>query len=382
MNIRAVRTRVGITTVGLLLLSVSALRAESKMEKKPFGRLSDGQSIELYTLTNAHGMQVSITSYGATVVSLRVPGRQGKVADVALGYDSVDGYVAGKAYFGATVGRYGNRIAHAKFTLDGVTYNLAKNDGDNTLHGGKMGFNKRVWQAREVPAKEGQALELSYGSKDGEEGYPGALRASVTFTLPRDRDALVIEYQATTDKGTVVNLTNHTYFNLSGEGQGDILKHQLELDASHFTPVDETLIPTGEIRPTKGTPFDFTKPFEIGARIGANDPQIKFGKGYDHNWVLDRGEKTGLIEAAEVFDPQSGRVLQVYTTEPGIQFYTGNFLDGSEHGKGGKAYGYRSAFCLETQHFPDSPNKPAFPSTELKPGKEYRSTTEYRFSVR
>jgi aldose 1-epimerase len=369
-------------TVGLLLLSVSGLRAESKMEKKPFGYLSDGQAIELYSLSNGRGMQVAITNYGATVVSLRVPGRQGKIDDVALGYDSVAGYVAGKAYFGATVGRYGNRIAHAKFVLDGTTYRLAKNDGENTLHGGAIGFNKRIWQAREVPSPLGQALELSYVSKDGEEGYPGTLRASVTFTLPQDRDTLVIEYRATTDKDTVVNLTNHTYFNLGGEGNGDILKHQIELDASHFTPVDETLIPTGEVRATKGTPFDFTKPAEIGARIGENDPQIKFGKGYDHNWVLDRGENSGLVEAAEVFDPQSGRVLQVYTTEPGIQFYTGNFLDGTEHGKGGKGYGYRSAFCLETQHFPDSPNKPAFPSTELKPGKDYRSTTEYRFSVR
>jgi aldose 1-epimerase len=382
MNIRAVRRGMGVTTVGLLLLSGSGSRAESKVEKKPFGQLSDGQSVELYTLTNAHGMQVSITNYGATVVSLKVPGRPGQIDDVALGYDSIDGYVGGKAYFGATVGRYGNRIAHAKFMLDGNTYNLTKNDGENTLHGGKIGFNKRVWQSREVASKVGQALELTYLSKDGEEGYPGTLHASVTFTLPRDRDALVIEYQATTDKDTVVNLTNHTYFNLGGEGHGDILKHRLELVASHFTPVDATLIPTGEIRAVKGTPFDFTELFEIGARIGDDDPQMKFGKGYDHNWVLDRGGKGELIQAAVVFDPQSGRVLQVYTTEPGIQFYTGNFLDGSEHGKGGKSYAYRSAFCLETQHFPDSPNKPAFPSTELKPRKEYRSTTEYRFSMR
>jgi aldose 1-epimerase len=377
-----VELRGGMIAVGLVLLSLSGLRAESKMEKRPFGQLADGQAIELYTLTNAHGMQVAITNYGATVVELKVPGRQGKLDDVALGYDNVDGYVAGKAYFGVTVGRYGNRIGHAKFALNGTTYQLAKNDGDNTLHGGKIGFNKKVWQAREVPSKQGQALELSYVSPDGEEGYPGTLRATVTFTLPRDRDALVIDYHATADKDTVVNLTNHTYFNLSGEGHGDILKHQVELEASHFTPVDETLIPTGEIRATKGTPLDFTKPFEIGARIGDNDTQMKFGKGYDHNWVLDQGGKGSLVEAAVVFDPQSGRELKVYTTEPGIQFYSGNFLDGSEHGKGGKAYGYRNGFCLETQHFPDSPNKPAFPSTELKPGKEYRSTTEYRFSVR
>ncbi len=370
-----------ITAVGLALLSAPGLRAESKMEKKTFGQLPDGAAIELYTLTNAHGMQVAITNYGATVVTLKVPGRQGKIDDVALGYDSVDGYVAGKAYFGSTVGRYGNRIAHGKFKLNGTVYHLARNNGENSLHGGNIGFNKKVWQAREVPSKQGQSLEFSYVSKDGEEGYPGTLRSTVTFTVPQDRDALVIEYRATTDKDTVVNLTNHTYFNLSGQGNGDILKDQLKLNASHFTPVDENLIPTGEIRATKGTPFDFTKPFAIGARIEANDTQLKFGKGYDHNWVLDRSEKSSLIEGAEVFDPQSGRVLQVYTTEPGIQFYTGNFLDG-ERGKDGKTYGRRSAFCLETQHYPDSPNKPAFPSTVLKAGREYRSTTEYRFSVR
>ena len=382
MNIPGVRRGMGIAAVGLLLLSVSSLQAESKMEKKPFGQLSDGQAIDLYTLTNAHGMQVAITNYGAAIVSIKVPGRQGKMDDVALGYDTLDGYVSDKAFLGATVGRYGNRIGHAKFTLGGTEYNLAKNNGENTLHGGKVGFNKKVWQAREVPSGGEQSLELSYVSKDGEEGYPGTLRASVTFTLPNDRNALIIDYRATTDKTTVVNLTNHTYFNLSGEGHGDILKYQLELDASHFTPVDQTLIPTGEILATKGTPLDFSKPVEIGARINDNDPQLKFGKGYDHNYVLDRNGKPGLIEAAEVFDPQSGRVLQVYTTEPGIQFYTGNFLQGEEHGKGGKVYTYRSAFCLETQHFPDSPNKPSFPSTELKPGQEYRSTTEFRFSVR
>jgi len=382
MNIPGVRRGMGIAAVGLLLLSVSSLQAESKMEKKPFGQLPDGQAIDLYTLTNAHGMQVAITNYGAAVVSIKVPGRQGKMDDVALGYDTLDGYVSDKAFLGATVGRYGNRIGHAKFTLGGTEYNLAKNNGENTLHGGKVGFNKKVWQAREVPSGGEQSLELSYVSKDGEEGYPGTLRASVTFTLPNDRNALIIDYRATTDKTTVVNLTNHTYFNLSGEGHGDILKYQLELDASHFTPVDQTLIPTGEILATKGTPLDFSKPVEIGARINDNDPQLKFGKGYDHNYVLDRNGKPGLIEAAEVFDPQSGRVLQVYTTEPGIQFYTGNFLQGEEHGKGGKVYTYRSAFCLETQHFPDSPNKPSFPSTELKPGQEYRSTTEFRFSVR
>jgi aldose 1-epimerase len=352
------------------------------MEKKPFGRIPDVQMIDLYTLTNAHGMQVGITNYGATVVSLNVPDRRGKIDDVALGYDSGDGYVGGKAYFGATVGRYGNRIAHAKFTLHGTSYSLAKNDGENSLHGGKIGFNKKVWQAREVTSQLGQSLEFSYVSVDGEEGYPGTVRVTVTFSVPKDRNALVIEYRATTDKDTVINLTNHTYFNLSGEGHGDVLKHELELDASQFTPVDETLIPTGEIRATKGTPLDFTKPFVIGARIGDSDPQLKVGRGYDHNWVLDRSGKEGLVEAAEVFDPQSGRVLQVYTTEPGVQFYSGNFLDGSEHGKGGKSYGRRSGFCLETQHFPDSPNKPAFPTTELKPGREYRSTTEYRFSVR
>jgi aldose 1-epimerase len=382
--------RTAVAPFALLLVFTSLVfvksQAKSKVEptmiqKTPFGKLADGQSVDLYTLNNAHGMTVEITNYGATVVAIKVPDRQGKIDDVALGYDSVEGYVAGKAYIGATVGRYANRIGHGQFVLDGKTYTLPKNNGENTLHGGTVGFSMKMWQAREIPSGHGQSIEFSLISPDGDQGFPGTMHTTVTFTLPRDRNGLVIEYHATTDKNTVLNLTNHTYFDLSGEGNGNILQDQLKLYASHFTPIDATLIPTGEIRATKGTPLDFSQATAIGARIDADDPEIKFGKGYDHGYVLDR-TKPGLMLAAEVFDPHSGRVLDVLTTQPGIQLYTSNFLDGSEKGKGGKPYNYRSAFCLETQHYADSPNKPNFPSTELKPGETFSSTTEYRFSVR
>jgi aldose 1-epimerase len=323
-------------------------------------------------------MQVAITNYGGRVVKLIVPDRNGKMDDIVLGFDDLAGYLGNNPYFGALIGRYGNRIGGAKFTLDGKEYHLAANDGPNSLHGGLKGFDKVVWTAHEVPGNH-PALELTYLSKDGEEGYPGNLKVKVVYTL-MGNNALQIDYSATTDKNTVLNLTNHSYFNLAGEGNGDILKTMLTLDASQFTPVDANLIPTGETRKVEGTPFDFRKATAIGERIDGDDEQLKLGKGYDHNFVLERSGH-GLQLAARAVDPDSGRVLQVLTTQPGIQFYTGNFLDGTIHGKGGKVYGHRSAFCLETQHFPDSPNKPSFPSAELKPGQTYHETTVFKFSI-
>jgi aldose 1-epimerase len=361
--------------------SSTAAQTKAAMKKQPFGKTEDGRSVDLYTLTNKSGMEVAITNFGGIVVALKVPDRNGKLDDVVLGYDNLDGYTSNTAYFGAIIGRYGNRIAHGEFALDGVTYHLPQNDGDNTLHGGKVGFNKRVWTAKDVSGSQGPALELTYLSKDGEEGFPGNLNVRVVYTLT-DKNELRIEYFATTDKPTVVNLTNHSYFNLAGQGNGDILGHEVALHADRFTPVDQALIPTGELRAVKGTPFDFTKPTAIGARINQDDQQLKVGRGYDHNWVLNGGGRGGLSLAAEAYDPKSGRVLDVLTTEPGIQFYTGNFLDGTIHGKGGKVYNLRYGFCLETQHFPDSPNHPSFPPTLLKPGQEYKSTTVFRFSTR
>jgi aldose 1-epimerase len=372
------------TSSVLLMLAIvgaaggAADKANSGISKKTFGTMPDGRAIDLFTLTNSHGMRVTITNYGGIVVSILAPDRSGKPGDVVLGFDNLEGYLAKEPYFGALVGRYGNRIGNARFKLDGVEYKLPANNGPNSLHGGLRGFDKRVWTAREVHG-EHPALELTYLSKDGEEGYPGNLSAKVVYTLTED-NALRIDYTATTDKDTVLNLTNHSYFNLAGEGSGYNLKHEIMIYADRFTPIDGTLIPTGELRKVGNTPFDFRKPALIGARIDADDEQIRFGKGYDHNFVLNRSG-TGLSLAARVTDAESGRVLEVLTTQPGLQFYTGNFLDGSIHGKGGKSYGRRSAFCLETQHFPDSPNKPSFPSTVLKPGETYRESTVFRFST-
>jgi aldose 1-epimerase len=370
--------------MGAILMSTlaasSAVARPGSTKKSSFGKTPDGQDVDLYTLTNKNGVEAAISTYGGVVVSLKVPDRDGKLGDVVLGFDSVDGYVSDKSYFGAIIGRYGNRIGHGQFSLDGKTYTLAKNNGENTLHGGNKGFNKAVWTAKEIPAKDGQALELTYLSKDSEEGFPGNLHVRVVYTLT-DSNALRIDYSATTDKDTVVNLTNHSYFNLAGPGSGDILGDVLTIEADKFTPVDAGLIPTGELRDVAGTPFDFRKPTAIGTSINSDDEQIKLGGGYDHNFVLRRKMGAPISLAARVVDPKTGRVLEVWTTEPGIQFYTGNFLDGSAHGKGGISYAKRSAFCLETQHFPDSPNKPKFPSTELKPGKRYHTTTIYRFST-
>ena len=352
--------------------------AKPGIKMSEFGKMPDGQTVDLYTLNNSSGMRVAITNYGGRVVSLIVPDRNGRMDDIVLGFDDLAGYLANNPYFGALIGRYGNRIGGAKFTLDGKEYHLAANDGPNSLHGGIKGFDKVVWKARGVPGTH-PALELTYLSKDGEEGYPGNLKVKVVYTL-MGNNALQIDYSATTDKDTVLNLTNHSYFNLSGQGNGDILKTQMTIHAGQFTPVDANLIPTGQIRKVEGTPFDFRKSTAIGERINGDDEQLKLGRGYDHDFVLDRSGR-GLAPAARAVDPDSGRVLEVLTTQPGIQFYTGNFLDGTIHGKGGKVYGHRYAFCLETQHFPDSPNKPNFPSTELKPGQTYHETTVFKFSI-
>ena len=367
----------------MLMTTLAPLGATPKSgstEKKPFGKTPDGQPVDLYVLSNKNGVEAAITNYGGAVVSLKVPDRNGKFGDVVLGYDALDGYVNDKSYFGAIVGRYGNRIGHAQFSIDGKTYTLAKNNGENSLHGGIKGFNKAVWAAKELPAKNGQSLELTYLSKDGEEGFPGNLHVRVVYTLT-DSNELKIEYSATTDKKTVVNLTNHTYFNLAGPGSGDILGHQLVIEADKFTPVDASLIPTGELRDVPGTPLDFGKATAIGARIDQDDEQLKLGHGYDHNFVLRRAAGAPISLAARVVEPNTGRVLEVWTTEPGVQFYTGNFLDGTARGKGGLTYARRSAFCLETQHFPDSPNQPKFPSVVLNPGEKYSTTTTYKFTT-
>lgn len=363
-----------LSLVAALALAIPcSMHAKVTVTRKAFGKIPDGTAVELFTLKNDK-IEASITNLGATIVSLKVPDRAGKMGDVVLGFDSPADYYAGKSYFGAVVGRYGNRIAKGRFSLDGHQYTLAKNDnGVNHLHGGAKGFDKAVW----MPRVDGDALELTYLSKDGEEGYPGNLKATVRYSLTDS--GLRIDYSATTDKDTVANITNHSYFNLAGGG--DILKHEIAIFASRFTPVDSTLIPTGELRQVAGTPFDFRTPHVIGSRINAKDEQLKFGKGYDQNWVLDH-TGAGLTPAARVYDPSSGRVLEVLTTQPGLQFYTGNFLDGSAKGKGGHAYQFRGALCLETQHFPDSPNHPNFPSTELKPGQTFHSATEFRFSTK
>jgi aldose 1-epimerase len=361
--------------------SLSSQEMRGTIRKQSFGKTANGEQIDLYSLANKKGMEVSITNYGATVVTLRVPDRAGKAADVVLGYDTLEGYENGKAYFGATVGRYANRIAGGKFSIDGKTYALPKNDGPNTLHGGMVGFNKKAWKAREIPSNDAAAVEFTYLSAEGEEGFPGNLSVKVVFTLPADRNELQIAYAATTDKDTVLNLTNHSYFNLAGEGSGDILDHVLTLHAKQFTPVDKTLIPTGELRDVKNTPLDFTSATVIGKRISDSYEQLIVGKGYDHNWVLASSNAKALRVVAEAYEPKSGRTLEVLTTEPGVQFYSGNFLDGSS-GKGNKPYPQRSAFCLETQHFPDSPNHPNFPRTLLKPNEVFHSETVFRFSAK
>jgi aldose 1-epimerase len=357
-----------------LTLVPLASHLEAKVTKSVFGDMPDGTKVEIYTLEEG-AIKARVMTYGARLVSLEVPDRSGKVADIVLGYESLAGYTADpKSYFGSIVGRYGNRIAHATFTLDGKRYQLPANDGANSLHGGIKGFDKLLWQGHEIP----HGVELTVVSKDGDQGYPGTLTARVRYTL--EGHALKIEYFATTDKDTVLNLTNHSYFNLAGEGQGTILNHLVMIPADRYTPVDSGLIPTGELAPVAGTPLDFHHPTAIGARINDDNEQMKLGGGYDHNYVLN-GKMGVLQQAARVVEPTTGRVLTVETTQPGVQFYSGNFLDGTLHGKHGHVYVKRSGFCLETQHFPDSPNHPKFPTSELKPGETYHETTIFTFST-
>jgi aldose 1-epimerase len=357
--------------------SSDPVTATGQVTGKPFGMLPDGTAAELFTLRNANGAEARMTSYGGIVTHLFVPDRAGKLGDVVLGYDSLAGYLQNSPYFGCLVGRFGNRIADAKFSLEGKSYQLAKNDGANTLHGGLKGFDKVIWQAKPVVSMLGPALELRYLSPDGEEGYPGNLTVTAVYTLTHD-NALRLDFTATTDQATVVNLTHHSYFNLAGAG--DILNHELMIPAEQFTPVSASLIPTGELRALKGTPLDFSTPTKIGARINQPDEQLKLGRGYDHNFVLNNPSRN-LVLAARVFEPTTGRVMEVETTEPATQFYSGNFLDGTITGKGGQVYHQRTGLCIEPQHFPDSPNQPAFPSTVLRPGETYTNTISYKFSV-
>jgi len=344
--------------------------------KTRWGVLLTGEEIALYTLRNVHGLEASITNYGGRLVTLKTPDRNGHFDDIVLGFDDLDGYLGKNPYFGALVGRYANRIANAEFALDGTTYKLARNNGQNALHGGLKGFDKVAWKAHQ----DGASLRLEYISVDGEEGYPGTLTATVAYTLTDD-DELKVDYAATTDKKTVLNLTNHSYFDLAGQGSGNILDHIVTIAADRFTPVNAHLIPTGELRPVEGTPFDFTRPRRVGDRIDGDDEQLRFGVGYDHNFVLNRSG-SGPSFAARASHPKSGRTLEVLTTQPGVQFYTGNHLAESlAKGKGGVVYGFRSGFCFETQHFPDSPNQPSFPSAVLAPGERYQHTTVFRFST-
>lgn len=366
-----------ISAVVVLLMCV--LLANAQVTKESFGTV-DGQGVDLYTLKNRNGMEAKITNYGGIVTSLKVPDKNRKFDDVVLGFNDLDSYLKGHPYFGAAIGRYGNRIAKGRFTLNGVEYKLAVNNGENTLHGGIKGFDKVVWTAAEEKSLAGPAVRMTYLSKDGEEGYPGNLSVTMVYTLT-NKNELRIDYIANTDKDTVLNLTHHSYFNLDGEGNGDILNHRLMLNASRFTPTDAGSIPTGELRSVTGTPFNFLKPMVIGARINQDEEQLKLGNGYDHNFVVN-GRMGTLRQAARVSAPISGRVMEVWTTEPGVQLYTGNFLDGTLTGKSGKIYQRRYGFCLETQHYPDSPNKPNFPTTTLKKGTSFHSTTIYRFSAK
>lgn len=347
--------------------------------KSDFGTTPDGKAVELYTLRNSQGMEATIMTYGGIVTSLKVPDKNGALTDVVLGYDNLDGYLKSTPYFGALIGRYGNRIAHGQFTLDGKTYTLATNNGANSLHGGLKGFDKQVWTARPLPTANGPALILTYVSLGGEEGYPGTLSVTAIYSITEDNE-LRVDFSATTSEKTVVNLTHHSYFNL--RGSGDVLGHVVYINSDKFTPVDSGLIPTGELRPVTGTPFDFRLPATIGARINStNDEQIVLGNGYDHNWVLNK-QGNELSLAAEVYEPTTGRLMEVWSTEPATQFYSGNFLDGSITGKGGWVYKFRDGFCFEPQHYPDSPNHPAFPTTELSPGETYKNTIIYKFSTK
>lgn len=370
------------TYSAIVLLLNSTASGQAKITKASFGKTADGQNVDIFTLTNKRGLEVKITNFGGIITSLKVPDRNGKLDDIVLGFDNLDAYVKGNPYFGALIGRYGNRIAKGRFTLNGHEYKLAVNNGENHLHGGIKGFDKVVWTAQPARIRDGVALKLTYLSKDGEEGYPGNLKVIVVYRLMNTNE-LKISYSATTDKDTVVNLTSHSYFNLAGQGNGDILNHELFINAARFTPTDAGSIPTGELKSVTGTPFDFQNSAmqKIGTRINNDDEQLKFGNGYDHNFVLN-GPIGKLHQAAVAYEPTSGRLMEIWTTEPGIQFYSGNFLDGTLTGKDGKVYQRRFGFCLETQHFPDSPNQPSFPTTVLRKGELYHSLTIHKFKTR
>jgi aldose 1-epimerase len=380
------RTAVRLGAVLLLAGGVGAVSASSSfaggsatITKQPFGTTTAGEAVDVYTLTN-NGIKIKILTYGGTLQTIDMPDRHGHVANVALGFDNLADYQAKSPYFGCLIGRYGNRIAKGTFTLDGVTYHLPINNPPNSLHGGTVGFDKRVWRATPLQGRHTVGLELRLTSADGDQGYPGTLQVRAVYTLT-NRNQIRIDYHATTDKATVVNLTNHSYFNLDGEGAGTIYDHVLRINADRYTPVDATLIPTGALDPVAGTPLDFRRPTPIGARIRTNFQQLLFGQGYDHNFVLNRKDDRSLVLAAKVSDRRNGRVLEMFTDQPGIQFYSGNFLDGTLVGTGGRVYRQSDGFALETQHFPDSPNKPAFPSTVLRPGQTYQTTTVYQFST-
>lgn len=370
--------------LSLMIATLPANAAGLSSEHKAFGKTNDGTPVEQYILRNSHGLQATVITYGATLQSLKVPDKNGNTEDIVLGFDNVQGYQAGTAYFGATIGRYGNRLANGAFELDGKHYQVPKNDGPNALHGGTQGFDKRVWKAEPSKTDDSVGVTLTYLSKDGEMGFPGNMKTEVTYSLT-EKNELRIEYKASTDKPTVLNLTNHSYFNLAGAGNGNVLKQLVTLHADHYTPVNAKLIPTGELLAVSSTPMDFTQPTAIGQNIKADHPQLKFAEpehgGFDFNWVLDAEGDIGQL-AADVLDPVSGRRLQLYTTEPGLQFYTSNFLDGTVRGKAGKVYPHWGAFTLETQHYPDSPNQSHFPSTRLDPGKTYSQSTLFKFSTK
>jgi aldose 1-epimerase len=371
------RQRISYFLLVFVVLASALVVAAQSVTKQSFGKTADGENVDLYTLRNTRGAEAKITNYGGIVTSLKVPDRRGKFDDVVLGFNDLESYLKGHPYFGAIIGRYGNRIAKGRFTLNGVEYKLAVNNGENTLHGGVKAFDKVVWTGSESKTKAGPAVVLTYRSKDGEEGYPGNLDVRVTYTLTNNNE-LRIDYSATTDQDTVINLTHHSYFNLAGEGNGDILNHRVVINGNRFLPTDAGSIPTGELRSVKGTPFDFLTSHAIGERINQDEEQLKLGNGYDHTWIIN-GRAGTMRLAAQASESTSGRQMQVWTTEPGMQFYTGNFLDGTLTGKAGKLYPRRSGFCFETQHYPDSPNQPSFPTTTLKKGATYKSTTIYKF---
>jgi aldose 1-epimerase len=370
----------GVTCLVSFAAMSNSTNQTRTISEAPFGKMPDGTPVKIYTLRNSSGTEARIMTYGGIVVSLKVPDKSGSFDDVVLGYDNFDGYVKSNPFFGTIVGRYGNRIGGAKFTLDGKVYTLAVNNGPNSLHGGLKGFDKVVWRDKSSVTPLGPALGLTYLSKDGEEGFPGNLKVTAVYTLTDD-NGLRLDFTATTDKPTICNLTQHSYFNLAGEGNGDILGHEVYFNSDKITPVDKDLIPSGEFKSVAGTPFDFRKPTTIGAHINDDDEQLKFGHGYDHNWVVNKPlGKLGM--QARVYEPTSGRVMEVLSTEPGLQFYTANWLDGTTPCKGGKVYRPRTAFCIEPQHYPDSPNKPGFPSVVVRPGEVCKSTIIYRFSVK